>query len=405
VSRWGARSRSLLTPFVAPSARRARSGRGWTIVIGMVSVAVLATFQVLTSAWAAGIPGFTWSQLSSSSSPSARGGASMDFDLASWKLVLFGGENFTSHFNDTWTWNGRTWTQVDDSSDPGCSTACASSPSPRTDATMAYDPATGNLVLFGGSTGTNDLNDTWAWNGRTWTQVDDGSDPGCSIACTLSPPNRAEASMAYDPATGSLVLFGGNNASGDLNDTWTWNGSTWTQVDDSGDPGCSTACTLSPSGRAQASMDFDLASWNLVLFGGTSLVSNFNDTWTWNGRTWTQVDDSSDPGCSTACTSSPAVRHAASMAFNLASLNVVLFGGSNASGERNDTWTWNGRTWTQVDDSSDPGCSTACPLSPPIRADASMAFDLASLKVVLFGGGYSSGHYFLSDTWSWGLNL
>ena len=31
--------------------------------------------------------------------------------------------------------------------------------------------------------------------------------------------------MAYDAATGTVVLFGGINAGGrDLSDTWTWNG-------------------------------------------------------------------------------------------------------------------------------------------------------------------------------------
>ena len=38
---------------------------------------------------------------------------------------------------------------------------------------------------------------------------------------------RDYASMAYDPATGQLVLFGGYDG-GFLDDTWTWNGTTWT---------------------------------------------------------------------------------------------------------------------------------------------------------------------------------
>jgi hypothetical protein len=36
--------------------------------------------------------------------------------------------------------------------------------------------------------------------------------------------------MAYDGATGTAVLFGGAAFNPfALNDTWTWNGSTWTQ--------------------------------------------------------------------------------------------------------------------------------------------------------------------------------
>ena len=63
---------------------------------------------------------------------------------------------------------------------------------------MAYDPGTGQLVLFGGYDG-GFLDDTWTWNGSTWTQMTPAT----------SPPARDSASMAYDPGTGQLVLFGG----------------------------------------------------------------------------------------------------------------------------------------------------------------------------------------------------
>ena len=60
---------------------------------------------------------------------------------------------------------------------------------------------------------TGDLGDTWTWNGTTWTQQ----------YPTTSPPARDGASMAYDPGTGQLVLFGGDDASGgNLNDTWVY---------------------------------------------------------------------------------------------------------------------------------------------------------------------------------------
>ena len=42
--------------------------------------------------------------------------------------------------------------------------------------------------------------------------------------------------MAYDAATGTVVLFGGLGGHGDLGDTWTWNGTTWTQQAPSDQP-------------------------------------------------------------------------------------------------------------------------------------------------------------------------
>ena len=67
---------------------------------------------------------------------------------------------------------------------------------------MAYDAATGNVVLFGGNNGSSALRDTWTWDGATWTKQ----------APATRPPAREFASMAYDAATGNVVLFGGENA-------------------------------------------------------------------------------------------------------------------------------------------------------------------------------------------------
>src|SRR5690349_7463112 len=48
-------------------------------------------------------------------------------------------------------------------------------------------------------------------------------------APAANPPARSFASMAYDAATGDIVLFGGDSSQGIVGDTWTWNGSTWTK--------------------------------------------------------------------------------------------------------------------------------------------------------------------------------
>ena len=100
----------------------------------------------------------------------------------------------------------------------------ADSPSPRATASEAWDPATGQLILFGGGEcsgvggGCTVTNDTWSWTGTTWAPLTPSS----------SPPPLAEASLAYDPAAGQLVLFGGIDSNGDsLSSTWVWSGSNW----------------------------------------------------------------------------------------------------------------------------------------------------------------------------------
>jgi hypothetical protein len=132
----------------------------------------------------------------------------MDYDPASGDIVLFGGEDNSANLADTWTFNGTTWTRL----------SPATSPPARDSASMAYDPAAEDIVLFGGSASSGDLSDTWTFDGTAWTQ----------LSPAVSPPARDSASMAYDPVTGDIVLFGGEDNSANLSDTWTFAQSTVT---------------------------------------------------------------------------------------------------------------------------------------------------------------------------------
>jgi hypothetical protein len=89
---------------------------------------------------------------------------------------------------------------------------------------MAFDPAIGEVIVFGGMNhyGDSEYNDTWAWNGSYWHQIDNAGNVACGnimggTACTGSPSARDTISMALDPATNQIVMNGG----GGQNDTWT----------------------------------------------------------------------------------------------------------------------------------------------------------------------------------------
>ena len=219
--------------------------------LGLIIASASCAFLLPGPGAGASTPPPTWEQLSAATSPPARNDASMAYDSGTGQLVLFGGNDNTSIFNDTWTWNGTTWTQQ----------SPATSPPAHWGASMAYDPGTGQLVLFGGAQAGGD--ETWTWNGTTWTQQ--------SPATT--PPARWSGSMAYDSGPGQLVLFGGDGGvgrTGLLNDTWTWNGTTWTQL----------SPAASPPARYFATMDYDAGAGQLVLFGGADSTSAYNlDTW------------------------------------------------------------------------------------------------------------------------------
>jgi hypothetical protein len=144
---------------------------------------------------------------------------------------------------------------------------------------MAYDDATSQLVLFGGAdAGAAIFSDTWTFDGTDWSQASAGS-----------PPARSEASMAYDDATSQVVLFGGYGG-GFLSDTWTFDGTDWTQA----------SPAHSPRARYGATMAYDAATGQVVLFGGNGNSGLLSDTWTYDGTDWTQASPVHSPQASRA---------------------------------------------------------------------------------------------------------
>ncbi len=239
----------------------------------------------------------------------------------------------------------------------------ATSPPARQTAGLAYDPTTGTVVIFGGWDNSNNgsaFGDTWTWSGVNWTQQ----------FPPVSPPARnARQAMAYDPVSQRVVLFGGMGSDNGryggtpFGDTWEWNGRTkiWTEV----------FPAASPSPRA-APIVFDSAQNAIVLFGGDDGCGDgcrtiYNDTWTWNGVTWTQAFPPS----------SPSARGYHMMAYDGVLQQVVMFGASQSPPSAlNDTWAWNGKTWVNL----------LPPDQPAARFISSMDFDPISNGLVLFGG-------------------
>jgi hypothetical protein len=235
-------------------------------------------------------------------------------------------------------------------------------PSPRLHAAIAFDPDTGTTLLFGGRSGSQILGDTWTWDGTAWTPR----------APAGSPPPLESASVAYDDVTHQIVLFGGvTSGGGPSNGTWAWDGTAWKELTPSN----------SPTARFSASMALDPGTHTLVLFGGFAMPAvPFGDTWTWDGTNWTHA---SPP-------SSPAARGGAGTASNSTGSGVVIFGGSTGTQALADTWTWDGTTWTQRNP----------PKAPSARVDAAMAPEAGARATLLFGGSPGSGSP-LTDTWTW----
>ncbi len=197
---WDGGNWAQKNPASAPSARRfhamAYDALHQQLVLFGGITAVNGSFVVVGDTWV--WDGSNWTQMSPSTSPSARSGHVMAYDAARQRVVLFGGvgglASNSTVFGDTWVWDGSNWTPE----------TPATSPPAREGAVMTYDDTNQRSLLFGGTTSpvassSTLLGDTWAWDGSSWAQ----------LMPAASPPARINAQLAYDSAHEQAVLFGG----------------------------------------------------------------------------------------------------------------------------------------------------------------------------------------------------
>ena len=276
------------------------------------------------------------------------------YDTSRNRLFVYGGDGL----DDTWEFDGTTWTQLTPDNSPGA----------RTGASVVYDSDRQCMVLFGGSDANGDLLvDTWEWDGAagTWTSRDTLS----------SPPGRLAGAMAYDSVRKVTVLYGGNGFS-PLDDMWQWDGvaGVWTQI-----------AATTPPARAEHSMAFDSNRGRVVLFGGTGDTEFFGDTWEWDGTTWTSITPAA----------SPSGRRLMSFAYDSKRNRVVLHGGEASGGNNGtaqaDTWAWDGTNWTELGELPGPGPRWA----------TSIVWDDAMQRVILVGGFDDALNDAIADTWAW----
>lgn len=242
--------------------------------------------------------------------PDGRKGASLAWDAAEGELVLFGGLNGTyGALNQTWYRIPyvTAWEPL-----PG-----PTLPPARYDASFTYDPALGGLVLFGGvGAGGQVLSDTWVFRHGAWSPLNVANPP----------PARSGATLAYQATEDRMVLFGGNGSAGPLSDTWALTGSTWVELHP----------TSSPPPRTDGTGEAD-AQGDPIVFGGWGPGGYLNDTWVLLGDNWTQP--ATTPG------GAPPPLEGASMVGDPGATanDFLVLWGSNSSGV--DIWLWSLRVW------------------------------------------------------------
>lgn len=253
----------------------------------------------------------------------------MTYDAATKTVVLFSGirGDGSPPLTDTWTWDGCSWTQQ----------TPASSPPGRSFGSLAFDQGSGKVLLFGGGSANSDpaRNDTWTWDGSTWQQLNPST----------SPPRLGDASMDYDRGNQAVVLRG-NTLQGDQPVTWTWDGTNWSERHPATEPPL----------RFRAALAFGARSGTLLFGGQPGETGALNDTWVWDGSNWKQLHPAVSPSGGAASMVHEEIRH-----------DVIMI-------EQDGTWAWDGSNWHHVAS------------SPPFELYRSIAYDAAHGRVLLFGG-------------------
>jgi hypothetical protein len=278
-------------------------------------------------------------------------------------IWMFGGIDENSTLSDFWQYQNGAWRSVVAENGPvGCLTP-----------TSAFDSDRKKLVVVCASS------QTFEWDGTAWKKFD----------LKTLPPSRRFSSMTYDATVKRTLLFGGYDNSNYLDETWLWDGASWTR--EKRNP---------PPARALTSIWYDPTLKKTVIFGGVGRVSSqdritrYNDMWSFDGSGWTELKPSSG---------TPGARYGSQVVVDPRNNRTLLFGGLRLDTApptppatdpvpvqvyADDTWQWDGSAWTRLNTTG----------VPPARENGAMAYDPTRDEIVLFGG-YAG--YFLSDIWTY----
>lgn len=228
---------------------------------------------------------FDWTDMDPAVSPPNRCGQGMIYDIETDRIIMFGGWGCQSfddseiYFTDTWSYdyNSNTWKKMEPSS----------APSERIFFSMAYDIENDKVVLWGGRKleAIQDVN-VWAYdyNKDIWEQLEIAGGPDHPLAYST---------MVYRSESQDFFLFGGSQITSSSqgivegileDDTWTFdiNGGGWSQLDP----------VNSPTARANHSLAYDPTSNTVVLFGGElySLYSGdvSDEAWKYFSNNWVE---------------------------------------------------------------------------------------------------------------------
>jgi hypothetical protein len=374
--------------------------------------------------WALSLSGSpTWTQLMPTGGPPAsRSGHSAVYDPVRDRMVVFGGQTGLTYRNDAWA--------LQLAGTPAWSSIAATGVPPelRSRHSAIYDSVRDRMVVFGGADGGNLLGDLWSLSfaGPAWTELTPAGTP---------PLPRAGHKAIYDSSRDRMVLFGGDDGSGDPPGT-TWAlpfaSSSWSELAPSGNtplgrhdhiavldtagdrmlvfggvvelptqellalslPGSTSWSTPATAGgpappRTGHAAAYDPIRDRMIVFGGQGNGIVLQDAWALNLGTQVWIDLAPSG-------TKPTARDGHLMVYDSTHDRMVVFGGLDADNNaQNDVWTLSlgaSPAWTKLSPLGPP---------PPPRYGAAGVYDSAGDRLVIFGG---IGDVVLGDVWALSLS-
>ena len=153
-------------------------------------------------------------------SPIGRYAHTSVYDASGNRMIVFGGSDDTTYYNDVWVLsnaNGLGGTSV--WANTVAQGAGMSSPW-RGGHSAVYDAASNRMVMFGGYNGTTYYNDVWVLSNANGLGGTPGWTNTVAQGAAGSPLGRVQPAAVYDASGKRMILFGGDIFTTYYNDVW-----------------------------------------------------------------------------------------------------------------------------------------------------------------------------------------
>jgi len=324
-----------------------------------------------------------WTRLiPSGAAPAARWGAIVVYDAARDRIVVLGGRDSVTVYNDAWELRfspSPAWSQL---------TTFGARPPARDGALGVLDPAGGRIVTVGGVDPATGASSTDVWAFRLtgladWSQL---------AATGDAPRDLATASAAFDAGRNRMLIHGGGRPSS-ATPTYVAN-QTWA-LDLAATPAWSRLAPTyeEPAPRFGQATALDPAGGELWMFGGRAAREGASVE---TGELWRASLEA--PGWLPVTPAGPAPdpREEAISAFDPVSRRVYVFGGWNSDAVHyyDDTWSVTVDApfaWSRV-----PGPEVDA-AAPPARRGHTSVYDPLRRSLIVFGGAGPDSAF--ADVW------